>query len=152
MHLKYGFLIASFIIMAITMVIAPPVSTSNATGTSGSTATSSSSSSNGSSGATNGKVSFYTEYKTGKGSCGYPAGKPQIAALPPQYMPGKCGQCIQVTYNGKSTVVQATDTCPGCASNQLDLSDVAFQQLSDLSAGILQVTWNFVSCPANINS
>lgn len=69
-----------------------------------------------------------------------------IVAINPSYMPASCNKCIQVNYSGKSIKVKVTDTCPGCDANHLDLSDAAFQSLSPLSAGVLQITWDFVSC------
>ncbi|KAK7440793.1 hypothetical protein VKT23_016871 [Stygiomarasmius scandens] len=58
---------------------------------------------------------------------------------------GVCGTQIRVTFQGKSTVVTATDRCEGCALADLDLSPAAYQDLeSDLGAGRITVTWVWV--------
>jgi len=64
-----------------------------------------------------------------------------------------CGRCVNVTNksNKKSVVVKIIDQCPGCSSNQLDLSKGAFSKLDDLSLGILQVDYNFVPCRTSGN-
>ena len=48
---------------------------------------------------------------------------------------------------GKSIVVRITDECPSCtAAGQLDLSEKAFSQLADLSAGIIPISYEYVPC------
>ena len=49
-----------------------------------------------------------------------------------------CGQKIEVTWQGKSVVVQVEDACPTCTnSNSVDLSVAAFKQLAPLTTGQL---------------
>jgi len=60
-----------------------------------------------------------------------------------------CGACVEASANGKSVVVQVVDQCPTCepGTHHIDLSQPAFSQLDDLSAGIIAITWRYVSCP-----
>lgn len=65
-----------------------------------------------------------------------------------------CGACARVSVpSGASVDVMIVDECPYpeneiCApgSNHIDLSQAAFQQLADLSVGIMDVTWQYVAC------
>jgi expansin (peptidoglycan-binding protein) len=97
-------------------------------------------------GAVQGQASYYTEWKSNAGSCGFIPTNGDIAAVNPQFMPAKCKQCILISYQGKELKVQATDTCPGCSATKIDLSDTAFQKLDSLSKGILQIQWKWVPC------
>lgn len=61
---------------------------------------------------------------------------------------GNCGGCVSVKGpNGKSITAMITDQCPGCGTNHLDLYEDAFTQLAQKSAGIIDVTWDYVACP-----
>lgn len=61
---------------------------------------------------------------------------------------GNCGACVSVKGpNGKTITAMITDQCPGCGTNHLDLYENAFTQLAAKSAGIIDVTWDYVSCP-----
>ena len=42
--------------------------------------------------------------------------------------------------------MQVIDKCPECDSNKLDLFQNAFEQIGDISAGIIDITWDFVAC------
>ena len=44
---------------------------------------------------------------------------------------------------GQFVDATVVDLCPGCASGSIDLSTGAFEQLAPLSAGRLQVSWDF---------
>ncbi|KAJ5360390.1 Barwin-related endoglucanase [Penicillium concentricum] len=58
-----------------------------------------------------------------------------------------CGACVSVTGpNGNSIKAMIVDQCPECESNHLDLFQDAFAELSDISAGIIQTSWSYVSC------
>lgn len=128
-------------------VASTPAAGSGAGAGTGSVASSTSSASAGSTGSIQGTASYYTEWSSNPGSCGFIPGKDElIAAVNAQYMPAKCNQCIQVNYEGKSIKVKVTDTCPACDSTKLDLSNTAFAQLAPLSKGILQITWSWVPC------
>jgi expansin (peptidoglycan-binding protein) len=63
------------------------------------------------------------------------------------YMNANCNQCVQVNYNGKSIIVTATDTCPGCGDTGIDLSQDGFTELAgSTDAGRIDVTWQIVPC------
>lgn len=58
-----------------------------------------------------------------------------------------CGSCIKVTGpNQNSIVAMVVDQCPGCGTHHLDLFQDAFTELDSLSAGRIDVDWEYVSC------
>lgn len=107
-----------------------------------------------------GHATFY-EQQGAYGSCGQKhADSDKIIALSPSwqgsgYPPAYCGRKIQITNdgggqnnNGKGKVIEATvaDTCPGCASDDLDLSHGAFQALTGGNLdppGQFNIEWHF---------
>ncbi|KAG9554050.1 barwin-like endoglucanase, partial [Aureobasidium melanogenum] len=59
-----------------------------------------------------------------------------------------CGACVSVKGpNGNSITAMITDQCPGCGTNHLDLYEDAFPNLAPKSAGVIDVTWDYVACP-----
>lgn len=87
-----------------------------------------------------GKASYYTP-NGGTGACGKKLqNNDLILALPSgAYANGKnCGKKIQVTYKGKSITGTVQDLCPGCAGDQVDLSEGWFKKYAPTSVGILQ--------------
>lgn len=94
----------------------------------------------------NGKATYYTEWKSSPGSCGKIPLVNNIVALSPSYMKYSCGKCISITFGGKVVKALVTDTCAGCSSEWIDLSDSLFQQLSPLGNGVIQVKWSFIDC------
>ncbi|KAK1085327.1 hypothetical protein LTR33_002171 [Friedmanniomyces endolithicus] len=60
---------------------------------------------------------------------------------------GNCGGCVAVTYGGKTVTAMIVDECPGCGTNHLDLFPTTFSALASPSAGIIDVTWDYVPCP-----
>ncbi|KEZ42880.1 Uncharacterized protein SAPIO_CDS5311 [Scedosporium apiospermum] len=59
---------------------------------------------------------------------------------------GKCGSCIQVNGPRGSTKVMIVDSCPSCLENRLNLFEDAFKQIADPVDGIVDVTFDVVSC------
>ncbi|KAK8154613.1 RlpA-like double-psi beta-barrel-protein domain-containing protein-containing protein, partial [Phyllosticta citrichinensis] len=58
-----------------------------------------------------------------------------------------CGACIKVTGPQQNSIVaMVVDQCPGCGDHHLDLFQDAFTELDSLSAGRINVDWEFVSC------
>ncbi|KAJ9142916.1 Rare lipoprotein A [Pleurostoma richardsiae] len=58
-----------------------------------------------------------------------------------------CGACVKVTGpNGNSITAMIVDQCPECDAGHLDLFQDAFEQLGDLSAGIISTSYTFVPC------
>ncbi|KAJ5165130.1 Barwin-related endoglucanase [Penicillium coprophilum] len=128
-------------------VEAPSTSTKSSTSSS-STKSASTSPSNGNAG----KATFYGG-NVGGGTCsfsGYTLPSHLFgAALSLQRWDdaANCGACVSVTGpNGNSIKAMIVDQCPECESNHLDLFQNAFAELSDISAGIIQTTWSYVSC------
>ncbi len=56
-----------------------------------------------------------------------------------------CGAYVNVIGRKGSVVVRIVDLCPGCAADDLDLSQEAFAQVDNLSAGRVPITWQVVS-------
>ncbi|KAF7348006.1 Non-Catalytic module family EXPN protein [Mycena sanguinolenta] len=69
------------------------------------------------------------------------------------YPDGNYGACFSsgsarnqfeiVADNGNNIDVTIGDLCPGCATEQIDLSSGAFAALAPLSVGVIPVVWNF---------
>ncbi|PCH38005.1 barwin-like endoglucanase [Wolfiporia cocos MD-104 SS10] len=59
-----------------------------------------------------------------------------------------CGQKVKITNpaNGNTVTVTIADDCPTCRnSDSIDLSVGAFEQIADLSEGIVSIDWEFVN-------
>ena len=48
--------------------------------------------------------------------------------------------------SGNKITAMIVDECPGCGNNHLDLYQDAFSKLSNPSAGVIPISWDFVSC------
>lgn len=103
--------------------------------------------------ATSGKASFYGGNTSG-GACSFadytlPSGI-DGTALSSAFWNGsaQCGACISATGPLGSVTVMVVDECPGgCNSNDLDLLQSAFTDIGTESAGIIDITWEYVACP-----
>ncbi|CAI7671260.1 unnamed protein product [Penicillium viridicatum] len=133
-------------------VEAASTSTESAASSSSTKSASNKSASTGSSNGTPGKATFYGGNVSG-GTCsfsGYTLPSHLFgAALSLQRWDdaAECGACVSVTGpKGNSIKAMIVDQCPECESNHLDLFQDAFAELSDISAGIIQTTWSYVSC------
>ncbi|KAF1801742.1 hypothetical protein V8B55DRAFT_1473620 [Mucor lusitanicus] len=93
-----------------------------------------------------------TYYNTGLGSCGWESAESEmIVALNHVQMKNGansnnnalCGRRITATGPKGSVTVKVVDTCPGCASGDLDLSPAAFAKIADMDAGRVPVTWSW---------
>jgi len=89
----------------------------------------------------------------GLGSCGTEIVGGQIAMaavdVPSQY----CGRCIEISLGGKTTRATVADTCPECASGDLDVTQDVFSQLTSLGVGRIRMDWTFCDAtPAPIPS
>jgi len=58
-----------------------------------------------------------------------------------------CGSCLEVTGKLGSVIVTVKDICPSCPANNMDLSQLAFSGITNLSDGITNITWKSVDCP-----
>lgn len=95
-----------------------------------------------------GKATYYTEWNSNPGSCGYIPKQDNIVAVARQLMPASCGRCILIRYRGKELKAVVTDTCEACSSNPrwIDLSNTLFERFDSTSLGVLQVDWDFCEC------
>jgi expansin len=64
---------------------------------------------------------------------------------------GVCGECVAVTGPNGGVTVRIVDECPDCEAGQLDLSQEAFAQIADVSAGRVAVAWEVVACDVTGN-
>lgn len=55
-------------------------------------------------------------------------------------------KCIEVHGERGSVKLKISDTCEGCANNDVDVADQIFPLLDDPVKGRVRVTWRFVSC------
>ncbi|KAI0826770.1 riboflavin aldehyde-forming enzyme [Trametes gibbosa] len=58
-----------------------------------------------------------------------------------------CDQKVKIknTANGKTATAIVRDECPGCGSNDIDMSPSLFKKLGNLDTGVLTVSWSFTS-------
>jgi expansin (peptidoglycan-binding protein) len=64
---------------------------------------------------------------------------------------GVCGECVAVTGPKGSVTVRIVDLCPECEPGHLDLSQQAFAQIADVSAGNVPISWQVVACTVSGN-
>ncbi len=88
-------------------------------------------------------------YATGAGACSFDPSPDDlmVAAMnADEYdTAAYCGAYINVTGRKGSVMVRIVDLCPGCSAGHLDLSQEAFAQIDNLSAGRVPITWQVVS-------
>jgi expansin (peptidoglycan-binding protein) len=86
----------------------------------------------------------------GSGACGFDPSPNDlnVAAMnqPEWAGSGVCGECVAVTGPKGNVTVRIVDECPGCEVGHLDLSQQAFAQIADVSAGRVTITWKVVPC------
>lgn len=92
---------------------------------------------------------------TGDGACGFGPSPNDlnVAAMDQSEWNGSavCGECVAVTGPKGSVTVRIVDLCPGCETGHLDLSQQAFAQIADVSAGRVSITWKVVACDVTGN-
>ncbi|KAL4115127.1 hypothetical protein PRIC2_014021 [Phytophthora ramorum] len=59
----------------------------------------------------------------------------------------KCVDSQCVSPSKASEIVYIIDQCPGCENGDLDLSPTVFEAITGLSYTILDIEWEFVTCP-----
>ncbi|CAG8543955.1 1164_t:CDS:2 [Paraglomus occultum] len=94
-----------------------------------------------------------TYYTVGLGACGkYNNDNQLVAALsalqfgtPPNPNESPfCGRRIKIRGPLGSVVATLVDRCVGCQLGDLDLSPASFQKIAPLSAGRVEISWNFL--------
>jgi expansin len=89
---------------------------------------------------------------TGLPNCSYstPPANGLFVALSPSEYDGAaaCGGYLNVTGPDGSVTVQVIDQCPECATGHIDLSEAAFAQLAPLSAGLINIHYQYLANPA----
>ncbi|KAI8084067.1 RlpA-like double-psi beta-barrel-protein domain-containing protein-containing protein [Gilbertella persicaria] len=102
-----------------------------------------------SSGSYSGDATYYTP---GLGSCGGEnSDSDMIAALNHVQMSNgansnnnpNCGRSISIKGPNGSVTVKIVDTCPGCASGDIDMSPAAFAKIADLADGRVPISWSW---------
>jgi hypothetical protein len=68
---------------------------------------------------------------------------PQMGSSPNPNSNPNCGKYAKVTGPNGTVRVKIVDTCPPCAYGSLDLSPTAFEQIADLAAGRVPITWQW---------
>ncbi|KAF8554685.1 hypothetical protein OG21DRAFT_1375938, partial [Imleria badia] len=89
-----------------------------------------------------------TWFHDGLGACGGEnTDEDKIVALsPPMYgSGGHCNKRVKITNtaNGKTAYGTVRDKCPGCGADDLDMSIGLFEELGNLSTGVLHISWDF---------
>lgn len=57
-----------------------------------------------------------------------------------------CGACAHIQGPKGEVTVRVVDQCPECPEGDIDLSPQAFEQIADLSAGRVDISWQYVPC------
>jgi expansin (peptidoglycan-binding protein) len=57
-----------------------------------------------------------------------------------------CGACAHVVGPNGEVTVRIVDRCPECPQGDIDLSPQAFEMIADLSAGRVDISWQYVPC------
>ena len=96
-----------------------------------------------------GEGTYYT-FADGSGNCSFPPtpNDLMVAAINnADYGSSEpCGSCAQIQGPDGSVTVRIVDRCPECPAGDLDLSPEAFELIAPLSAGRVDITWQFVPC------
>ncbi len=96
----------------------------------------------------NGRATYYAA--DGSGACGFDPSPNDlnVAAMDQSEWAGSavCGECVEVTGPKGTVTVRIVDLCPGCEQGHLDLSQQAFAQIADVSAGNVPISWQVVAC------
>ncbi|KAI9929908.1 hypothetical protein ASPWEDRAFT_48111 [Aspergillus wentii DTO 134E9] len=127
-----------------------PTSSSTSTSTVATTTSSASSSSQTSS--VSGEATYY-EGDVSAGTCSFsgytlPSNVFGTALSVDQWdTAASCGACVSITGpSGNSIKAMIVDQCPSCDSNHFDLFQDAFSELAEISTGVIDIDWSYVSC------
>lgn len=86
----------------------------------------------------------------GSGNCSFPATPADllVAAMNQIDYAGSaaCGACIRATGPNGEVTVRIVDRCPECPQGDVDFSPEAFEQIAELSAGRVPISWQWVPC------
>lgn len=96
-----------------------------------------------------GQATAYSSSTGGK--CLTPQTFTHHVALPSGGYLALCGACLEVAGPEGTTTVIVDDECPGCAANDLDLSEAAFNDIADASVGRVAISWKTVPCAVTGN-
>jgi expansin (peptidoglycan-binding protein) len=96
-----------------------------------------------------GEGTYY--HATGAGNCTFPASPQDLMVAAMNHTDyanaALCGAFVQVHGPNGSVIVRIVDRCPHCPVGDVDLSQQAFAQIADLSAGRVPITWQLISPP-----
>ena len=97
----------------------------------------------------NGKATYY-DFADGSGACSFDPTPDDLLVgamnFPDYQASAACGACAAIDGPNGSVTVRIVDLCPECESGHIDLSPEAFSMIADLSAGVVPITWRYVSC------
>ena len=93
-----------------------------------------------------GEATYYT-FADGTGNCGFDASPDDlmIGAMNHADYAGSavCGACVALTGPNATITIRIVDQCP---EGNIDLSPEAFEQIAELVAGRVPISWQYVSC------
>lgn len=97
-----------------------------------------------------GEATYY-DFADGSGNCSFPATPDDlmVGAMNHTDYAGSaaCGACARVVGPSGTVDVRIVDRCPECAPGDIDLSPEAFQNIAELSAGRVPISWQYIECP-----
>jgi expansin len=75
-----------------------------------------------------------------------------VAMNKPEYAgSAACGACLRVKGPTGEVTVRVVDSCPGCESGHIDLSESAFAKIAKKEQGKVSITYETVTCPVSGN-
>ncbi len=87
---------------------------------------------------------------TGAGNCSFEATPNDLMVAAMNHTDyadsAACGACVRVAGPKGEVTVRIVDRCPECPAGDVDLSPQAFEQIAELSAGRVPITWQYVPC------
>lgn len=96
-----------------------------------------------------GEATYY-DFADGSGNCSFPATPDDLmvgAMNHTDYAESAvCGACVSIDGPLGSVTVRIVDQCPECPEGDIDLSPEAFENIAELSAGRVPISWSYVPC------
>ncbi|KII95727.1 hypothetical protein PLICRDRAFT_170337 [Plicaturopsis crispa FD-325 SS-3] len=87
-----------------------------------------------------------TWFEVGLGNCGKTSVDSDhiVALATSKYASGAhCNKKVTIKANGVTKTATVMDSCPSCASGDLDMSPSLFKEFASLDVGVLDITWSF---------
>jgi expansin len=96
-----------------------------------------------------GEATYY-DFADGSGNCGFDPTPNDLMVAAMNHTDyansAACGACAHLVGPKGEVTVRIVDRCPECPAGDIDLSPEAFEKIADLSAGRVDISWQYVPC------